>query len=400
MSFSTWLRNLTSSHDPRGPGQHRPAAPRFQPQLDALEDRCLPSFGNPITTAVYQPTALMVTADVNGDGKPDLITLSNSADVEVWLGKGNGHFSYYRQLIIGGTNTPTALAVADVNGDGKLDIITANDPGDGAFFGATPSISVFLGNGNGTFQSARTSFVLPSDSYSLAVGDFNGDGRIDIVAAGYNSVTVVPNYNIYGGGYFTSAQTYTFAPYTALAPSSVAVGDFNGDGKPDIAATAYYDGTVNVLLNKGDGSGTFLAAQPYAAGGIAAALAVGDFNGDGKLDLVVANDSNNTVSVLMNNGDGTFGAAQSYAVGGAAMSVAVGDFNHDGKLDIVVAGAEMDVLLNNGTGTFATAQKVGPAGGDVVVGDFNGDGWLDLAQLDYSVGIEVLLNKADWNKHK
>src|SRR5262249_12454277 len=102
MWLTSWLRNRTANRAPRGRTQHRPAAPRFHPQLNALEDRCLPSFGSPITTAVYQPTAL-VTADVNGDGKPDLITLSNSADVEVWLGKGNGHFSFYRQLIIGGT---------------------------------------------------------------------------------------------------------------------------------------------------------------------------------------------------------------------------------------------------------------------------------------------------------
>jgi hypothetical protein len=123
------------------------------------------------------------------------------------------------------------------------------------------------------------------------------------------------------------------------------VGDFNGDGKPDLVATAA-DGSVNVLLNKGDGTGTF-------------------------------------------------GTAQVYAVGGAATSVAVGDFNHDGKLDIVTTGAEMDVLLNNGGGTFGPAQKVGPAGSSVVVADFNGDGFADLAQIDGSgTSIDVLLNMA------
>jgi hypothetical protein len=259
MAFFSWPRNRTSSTTQecrsRKPA-HKPAT--FRPGLETLEDRCLLSFGNPVTTSVYQPTALAV-ADVNGDGRPDAITLSQGAGVLVYLDKGNGHFSYYRQYFPGGTNTPTALAVADVNGDGKPDIITANDPGNGIFFGATPSISVFLGNGDGTFQSARTSFVLSSDSYSLAVGYFKGNGPPDIVAAGYNSVTVMLNYNLYGGGYFYNAQTYTFSPYSALAPSAVAVGDFNGDGKPDLAATGS-DGTVNLLLN--NGNGTFGAAQP------------------------------------------------------------------------------------------------------------------------------------------
>jgi hypothetical protein len=129
---------------------------------------------------------------------------------------------------------------------------------------------------------------------------------------------------------------------------------------------------------------------------------VGDFNGDGKSDLV-ATAADGTVNVLLNKGDGSgmFGAAQAYALGGAGTSVAVGDFNGDGKPDIVTAGAEMDVLLNNGGGAFGPAQKVGPAGSSVVVGDFNGDGFPDLAQFDGSgIYIDVLLNKADWQKKK
>src|SRR5262249_14690920 len=198
--------------------------------------------------------------------------------------------------------------------------------------------------------------------------------------------------------YFSNAQSYPlvveFFPATS-PPSTVAVGDLNGDGKPDLVANAP-DGTVNVLLNKGDGTGTFGTAQGYALGGAATAVAVGDFNGDGKLDIV-ANAAGGMVNVLLNKGDGTgtFGTAQGYALGGAATSVAVGDFNHDGKLDIVTTGAEMDVLLNNGGGTFGPAQKVGPAGSSVIAADFNGDGFADLAQIDGSgTSIDVLLNKA------
>jgi hypothetical protein len=345
----------------------------------------------------------IATADVNGDGKPDLIS-TNGSGITVLLGGGSkGQFTggrnYYYQ---GTTNTPTALAVADVNGDGKPDVIVANDPGDGGFWGNTPSISVFLNNGNRTFGAAQTYYVLPEDARSLVVGDFNGDGRVDIVAGGYKSVTVLLNI---GGQTFWSAQTYSF-PYTAGGGVSVAVADFNGDGKPDIVATEYYDSTVNVLLNKGDGTGTFGAPRVYAVGGFATSVAVGDFNGDGKPDLAVttvtASGTTNTyaVRVLQNLGDGTgaFGSARTYVVGGGA-AVAVGDFNHDGKLDIVTTGAEMDVLLNNGDGTFGTAQKVGPAGSAVVVADWNGDGFPDLAESDGGT-IYVLFNEADWQKLK
>jgi hypothetical protein len=175
----------------------------------------------------------------------------------------------------------------------------------------------------------------------------------------------------------------------------VAAGDFNGDGKPDIVVAG--GGAVSVLLNEGDG--VFGAGQTYTIGGSPTAVAVGDFNRDGKPDIVTAN-SNSTVSVLLNNGDGAFGAVQNYAIGGPANSVAVADFNHDGFLDIATTGAEMDVLLNNANGTFGAYQMVGPAGSNVVAADFHGDGFPDLAEispLTYGQGsIEVFRNNADW----
>jgi hypothetical protein len=391
----------------------------FRPQLEALEDRCLLSFGTPITTALYQPSTALVAADVNGDGKLDAVTVSNATGILVWLGNGKGHFKLGSQLLPEGTNTPTALAVADINGDGKPDIIVANDPGDGGAFGVPPSISVFLNNGTryGTFTATRTDYVLSSDARFLAVGDFDGDGSLDLVTAAaqtdyFKMVTVLRNAGPTPDGFFPTARSYAIPnTFGAGNVTSVAVGDFNGDGKPDIVATSndnYSNGNVNVLLNNGDGSGTFGAAQAYAVGGFATSVAVGDFNGDGKPDLAVttetpsATGNSYAVSVLQNLGDGTgaFAPARTYAVGGGA-SVAAGDFNQDGKIDIVTTGAEMDVLLNNGDGTFAPAQKVGPAGSQVVVANFNSDGYADLAQIDGSgAGIDVLLNKADWQTHK
>ena len=148
----------------------------------SLEARDVPSFGNPISTTAYHPVA-MATADLNGDGRLDLITLSpQTGGVAVMLGKGNGHFGspIYSPAVNSGY-TPTALAVADFNGDGKLDVVTANDPGDGAAYGMKASVSVLLGNGNGAFQTFQLyrvlAFVTPS---SIAVADFNGDGRSDL----------------------------------------------------------------------------------------------------------------------------------------------------------------------------------------------------------------------------
>jgi hypothetical protein len=358
----------------------------------------------------------MVTADVNGDRIPDLICVSNGGvGISVFLGQKKGGFAYagFWPAASGGTDRISALAVGDFNGDGKPDIVAGIDPGDGAVFGETPTVSVLFGTGTGSFPTFKEAYNLFSSvPYSLAVGDFNGDGRPDIVAgfavAGLfisgpqlSLVSVALNT---GGGQFTSSQDYNVTVpggLSSFALSEVAVGDFNGDGKPDIAATSYSNGTVSVFLNKGDGTGTFGAEQVFAVGGSAEALAVGDVNGDGKLDIVTANGGSNSVSVLLGNGDGTFGTAQVYAIGGPADSIALGDFNRDRKLDIVTTGTELDVLLNNGDGTFGAAQKVGPAGSDVVVADFNGDGIPDLAQIDGSgPSIDVLINQRNWPKRR
>jgi FG-GAP-like repeat len=209
-----------------------------------------------------------------------------------------------------------------------------------------------------------------------------------------------------GDGTFQAAQSYAAGPH----PSSVAVADFNGDGIPDLAVASQgtypdYKGTVSILLGNGDG--TFQAAQSYAvgAGFRRPSLTVGDFNGDGTPDLAVASfgtspDYQGTVSVLLGNGDGTFQAAQTYAAGSYASSVAVGDFNADGSLDLAVGNASgVSILLGNGDGTFQAAQSYA-AGGypiSIVVGDFNGNGYPDLAVADYSSNtVTVLMNAADW----
>jgi hypothetical protein len=357
------------------------------------------TFGNPTSIAVGSPLTAMVTADVNTDNKPDLIALYPGLDaVAVMLQDRKGAFGTpFFQMVTGG-DIPQTQAVADVNGDGKLDVVTGNSPFDAGSFGAPCSISITPGDGKGDFYyypNGQTYRGSPSFApCSVAVSDVNGDGKPDIITGGGGEIDVwlQDTFTTWGDAEYTIPLPYGFNE------TKVAVGDLNGDGKPDIVAT---DGTqVDVLLNTGNG--TFAAAQPYGVAAGSIAVALGDMNGDGKLDIVTTG-SNSSVSVLMGNGDGTFGAAWNYAVAGTPSSVALGDFNADGTLDIVTTGTEVDVLLNNGNGTFATAYAVGPAGSSANVADFNGDGLPDLAQIDGSgTSIDLILNTTPTGgkKHK
>jgi hypothetical protein len=216
--------------------------------------------------------------------------------------------------------TPISVAVGDFNGDGTLDLAAASygdDQGNGA------GVNVLLGNGDGTFQPALT-FAAGIYPTAVVVGDFNGDGTLDLAVAdtgdssGHGAGVNVLLGN--GDGSFQAARNFA----AGSSPRSVAVGDFNGDGTIDLAVANYISsGTVSVLLGNGDG--TFQTAVSYPAGGLTISVAVGDFNGDGNQDLAVANADSNDVSVLLGNGDGTFQPAQSYNAGPYPSSVAVGD---------------------------------------------------------------------------
>jgi hypothetical protein len=400
MSFLSWLRNWKSSVSQGCRPILRPAckAATFRPRLESLEERCLLSFGSPLSIPAAQPSAI-VAADLTGNGKSDLV-LGGISGVEVLMSQKGGPF---KAAFFQTNYAVNAVAVGDVNHDGKADIVLAENPGDSAFFGVPGVVSVLLGNGKGGF-TAPVDFFPSAPTDSVALADLNGDGLLDIVTD--NSVLLNSSYQISvinQGGFGNNnggdwGQTYDFP---GSGGNGMALGDLNGDGRPEIVTMSGAN-AIQVWLN--NGAGGFTAGQTFGGRSYNPvplgdnAVALGDVNGDGKLDIVTANGASNTVSVFAGNGNGTVNpTAQNYAVGGAAYAIVLGDFNKDGKLDIATTGAQMNVLLNNGSGAFGTALAVGPAGSQVVVGDFNGDAFPDLAQIDASrAGIDVLLNKADW----
>jgi hypothetical protein len=288
---------------------------------------------------------------------------------------------------------PASVAVGDFNGDGRLDLVVPNINDN--------TVSILLGNGEGTFQPA-VPYPVGNRPGAVAVGDFNGDGKLDLAVANRFDGTVsllLGN----GDGMFTAASGSPFA--VGSIPSSLAVGDFNGDGKLDLAVSNSGGNTVSVLLGNGDG--TFTAAPSFALGGVPGSIAAGDFDGDGNVDLAVLTGLN-TVSVLVGNGKGSFTAAPGSPVtaGNSATSIAAGDFNGDGKLDLVVTSHVDDtvsVLLGNGDGSFTvTLDALLPAGyrpGPVALADLNGDGSVDLAVLSTTgvndLGVIVQLGGGD-----
>jgi serine/threonine protein kinase len=332
----------------------------------------------------------VAVADFNRDGNLDLVVTNRlNHTVSVFLGNGDGSFQRAVHYL---TSTGSMdVTVGDFNGDGNLDLVVANR--DVTNDGVRGSVSVLLGNGDGTFQKAVNYPAGPHPTM-VAVGDFNGDGKPDLaVADGFHDggVSVLLGK---GDGTFRAAVFYP----TGIHCGSVVAADVNGDGKLDLVARNGTSNTVSVLLGKGNG--TFLTAVHHPTGPATTGLAVGDFNGDGKLDLVVTNSGVATVSVFLGNGDGTFGAGVDYATGKHPYSVAVADFDGDGTLDLAVTNYEdttISVLRGNGDGTFqpALVYHVGTSPYLVAVGDFNRDGRPDLAVCNrYANKVAVLLNRS------
>jgi hypothetical protein len=243
-----------------------------------------------------------------------------------------------------------------------------------------------------TAAYGKLDYATDTTPQAVAAGDFNGDGKMDLaVATGNNSVSMLLGS---GTGTFPTHVEYPVPGH----PIAIATGDFNGDGKVDVATVDEFQSEITVLLGNGDG--TLQTHVEYPTGTHPVALATADVNGDGHLDIIVCDLNDNKVAVLLGNGDGTFKAHVDYATGNGPSSVAIGDFNDDGKLDLAVANntdATVSILLGNGDGTFQGPIPFPTAVGanSVAIGDFSGDGKLDVAVGTSNKQVSILLGNGD-----
>jgi hypothetical protein len=360
--------------------------------------------------AVGDGAAFVSMADMNGDGKLDLAVVNfvfNTASVllnTTAVGAATATFSANQEFATG--TGPIHVTVRDLNEDGRLDLIVANFN--------SKSVSVLL---NSTAPGAATpgfatkqDFATGQSPLFTAAGDLNGDGRVDLAVANLNDSTVSVLLNTSEPGAATPGFVVKQDVATGANPRSVSVGDFNGDGELDLAVANVGSNNVSVLLNTtppGAATTSFAARRDFPTGTAPVAVTVGDLNSDGKLDLAVVNINSNNVSVLLNTttpGAATpsFAVGQNFATGDGPISVAVGDLNGDGKLDLIVANlvSTVSVLFNTTApgapaSTFASRQNFPTGDGPrfVSVGDLNGDGKLDLAVVNFNSGtVAVLLN--------
>jgi hypothetical protein len=394
---------------------------------------------NPITLHVGgDPTAIAV-GDLLGNGVQDIITANSNGTVNVVLSNGNGTFAAPVNISIGAT--PVGISLADFNGDGKLDIVTANSNG---------TVTFLAGNGKGGF-AARVTAATTTDTFtSVAVGDFNGDTKPDLAVGTTMGLDILQGN---GNGTFTLKQTISFARnihgfifnngvsavevgnfqghgnedvvadsagglsvllgngngtvgsrvgLNAGPVSSFVIGDFTGDGKQDIVTgnPAGYGTSTSISLLAGQGNGTFAptVTQDFSEG--ANALAAGDLNGDGKLDLAFASATGgNLVGTLLNKGGGTFTTTPAVATTVQPLTLAAADFTGNGRQDLVVMGEinNLEVLLSNGDGTFRAGPTLTDSAGPlaVTVGDFTGNGKQDIAVGNFDGSIDVFLGNGN-----
>jgi hypothetical protein len=355
------------------------------------------SFAKAITvqSPVLYPYSI-AAGDLNHDGIPDLAVVSvEDAYLFHALGKGNGRFGKWDHDGAAG-DAPGFVMFADVDLDGNLDAVSTS--------GDQPLINVAFGDGRGHFPEGE---ALPSgrgyDTQQIVVADLNGDGIPDLVGTSLGLASNPGNiFVLLGKGHRKFAKAVNIGS-GGHSPNGIAVGDLNHDGIPDLVVANSYSGSgpgnVAVLLGKGDG--TFREPVRYQAGIRPWQLVLGDFNGDGNLDVaVVPIDGENKILVLLGNGDGTFGKAKAYPSGFFPQAIVAADFEGRGKLDLAVTDntnpkpCHVSVLLGNGDGTFQPPLKfrVGVGPSQLVVADFNHDGKPDIATINGGSTISILLN--------
>lgn len=322
----------------------------------------------------------VISTDINGDGKLDLVSADYGAStISIYIGNGDG--SFQNRIAMNTGTSPRQVIAADVNGDGKIDLVSSD--------AAAGRVSVFLGNGDATFN-ARMTFTVGSFPASVAKGDVNGDGKLDLITANYgtdNLSVLIGN----GNGTFKAG----IALPAGDAPHSVSLADFNGDGKLDLVSTGNLSGDVSVFL--GNGNGTFKASVFYTVGTHPHSVISADVSGDGIIDLISADAASGTLSVLIGNGDGSFKTRTPLTTGFGSVAVITADVNGDGNADLISADSGSNcasVYIGNGDGTFK-ARAIFNVGADphsVTAADLNNDGVLDLITAGWTSGrIDILL---------
>lgn len=368
-----------------------------------------PSFAAQQTFATGNGAWSTTTADLNGDGMPDLI-VANATDgnVSVLMNTataGATSPSYADQQTFTVGSGPSYVVAADVNGDGIPDLIVVNHDN---------TVSVLInttapGAAIASFALQRA-FPVGNTAQSVAVADINGDGRPDLIVTNYgdSTISVLLNTTAVGSTVASFADQQVF--YTVGGPYSVQTADLNGDGVPDIIVSEFDFGTVSVLLNTtpaGSSTVSFSAEQDFSTGSFPASLAVVDMNSDGLPDLVTTNEGDNTISVLLNTtqvGDTqpSFADQQVFAVGNAPEGIKAADMDGDGMPDLIVANFSDNTVsvLSNTTAPGATTSSftketfaVGSQPTAVTVADENGDGKLDIVVANSADSTaSVLLN--------
>lgn len=337
--------------------------------------------GSPLAVG-YDPLAV-VAGDFNGDGKLDLaVVIFGTNSVSILLGDGYGGFTTAPGSPVAVGTGPDALSVGDFNGDGFEDLVVANHDSD--------DVTILLGNGDGSFTQAPGSPTsVGTGPYALATGDFNRDGKLDfaVINQASNNVAILLGN---GDGTFMPAAGST--PDVGAVPTSLAVGDFNGDGKLDLAVVN--NGSSNVTILLGDGAGGFTQApgSPINVQPGPQMLVTGDFNSDGKLDLAVTTNNGtggDSVAIILGNGDGSFAPpANLFLATEVTQGIGIGDFEGNGKVDLAApVNAGVAIFQGSGDGTFQISPSlalttISPR--SVAVGDFNGDGRLDLATTTFN----------------
>jgi hypothetical protein len=372
-----------------------------------------PVFSPSVDYAARPGTSDVVSADVNGDGKLDLVT-ANGDDgyggqqnsISVLIGNGDGTFQ--APIDSSTLHAPTRLRVGDFNHDGKPDAATVSGPPfwTGIDYPNSKYLDILLGNGDGTFQPP-VSYTVGNRAVNLALSDFNQDGNPDLVTANYSTANYSNSLSVLlgkGDGTFQTPVNYL----VTFRPVSIAVADYNNDGKLDLA-TAYYlagiPGTISIMLGKGDG--TFQAPAYLSGGDYLADVHATDLNQDGRTDLVTTSALLNQVSVLLGKGDGTFQARREmYSTGPGPLNVVSGDLDGDGKLDLAfgnsgfntyLATGSIGTMTGQGDGTFEAeifCQPFDSPSGTVTLGDFNGDGKPDMADVRHYISSTYMSSRA------